>query len=109
MDELVIWWLCQNDYRGIGQSSSEIRETLTGVPEYIVDEVSSRFGRPGRGRLWVAKGIDLREIAWPEDNPIAIAVGDEGGYGGIVFYRRDLDSVYQYPGVFTDLELRRLK
>ena len=93
----AIWWL--------SQEASELLDLIIGdlsLPDYIRKEADSRFGRPGRGRLWVARGIDLQEIAWDNTKPLAA-----GCYqcGGIVIRVEDVHHVACLPGFVTDTEL----
>lgn len=64
-----VWWLTQQDCERI---TSLQQQTL---PEYISSELSSRRGRSGRCRLWVASGMGLPV----ETNNIPKDMGDIGG------------------------------
>lgn len=97
--ELVIWWLDQEATETIGAASYYF-----GWPAYIRDEFHSRMGRNGRGRLWVADGITLEEILWP-DTPTAECAGE---CGGIVIHRADLHHIHGLPGFVTDTAMNEI-
>jgi hypothetical protein len=104
-NELAVWWLNQWDYEN-GIELEDGKLDIFGLPEYLQDEVRSRQGRPGRGRLWVPDGIEIQDIPWPEkETPLTRHLGK---CGGIVFWRRDLPIVKEFPGVVTDMDLVRL-
>ena len=97
-EDLLIWWLSEANYGGL---TTEVRAAL---PRYIAEEVQSREGRSGRGRLWVPQGIELGPIPWPPDNPNAQKI-DEDCSGGIVFRRSDFAAVKDLPGFVTNTSL----
>jgi len=96
----LIWWLSQADCTAIG-------EELPGrFPDYLQSEYRSRFGRPGRGRLWVPMGFPNVSVdPWP-DSPLAKYV--ESQCGGLVFSLMDLFLFEEMPGIITTLKLRRI-
>lgn len=101
--ELAVWWLSQADSQAI--AVSERAPGNLGWPEYLVSEFNSRYGRAGRGRLWVPPGITIRDIHWPDpETPIATICSN---CGGIVFWRKDIEAIKQLPGLITDMELNR--
>jgi hypothetical protein len=97
-ETLLIWWLSEKDYAVLTEEQRFI------LPQYIREEVSSREGRSGRGRLWVADGIDLKEIPWPDDHPNARSI-TKSNAGGIVFRHKDFNAIKDLPGLVTDLSL----
>ena len=101
MREYVIWWL--------DQSACELAGALGARdapwPEYIKREFSSRCGRAGRGRLWLAPEIELTGgIPWKDGDPAYDAVWR--GCGGIVIRREDARHVLSWPGFVSDLDMR---
>jgi hypothetical protein len=75
-------------------------------PEYLYGQYRSRTGRNGRGRLWVAsREFNITDIAWP-DTHIAKWAGLHAG--GIIIWRADIEHLIDFPGLITDLSLRRL-
>lgn len=93
-----IWWTNQRD--------AEINEAYEDrLPEYLLSQFHSRLGRAGRGRLWVAPDIDIQDIAWPENSPLADSAME---CGGIVFRLEDLATVKAMAGFCTDLEFNPL-
>jgi hypothetical protein len=96
--DLLIWWTDEIDYRQMGT------DLPASVPEMIRGEYRSRYGRCGRGRLWVPPGIDLKRIPWDETSKAARHL-ESRSYGGIVFHAADLSAVIDLPGIVTNLDL----
>jgi hypothetical protein len=70
-----------------------------GVPGYVKVLFLNRYGRSGRGRLWV-KGKALGSTTgWDNLKPTCRAASH---CGGIVFHRADLAIVGRLPGFITD-------
>lgn len=92
----AIWWLthdeCTRLYRVLGE---------LGLPDYMVTQFLSRMGRSGRGRLWVADHIPVKEIEWPNTLAGRMALD----CGGIVFDMEHIRRVIILPGFVTTLEL----
>lgn len=95
---LLIWWLSRDEQAQI------IPEQWLQIPIYIKNELASREGREGRGRLWVPKDIDLEEIPWDDNHPNAQRVTNESA-GGIVFHSSDRQALAGLPGLITELNL----
>ena len=53
---LIIWWLCEDDYRRVPEYMQGESSYRTGK-KHINEELESRYGRLGHGRLWVNKYI----------------------------------------------------
>jgi hypothetical protein len=102
MNIVLIWWLSQEDCEQL----QPVLDKLP-IPQYIKDEFWSRFGRPGRGRLWVPKNIDFSGFPWDSDKPLAKAAEK---CGGVVIDAADVRYVACLPGFVTDsaLELATL-
>ena len=96
-DEYLIWWLDQFEAERLYDLLDQID-----LPEYIKVEVRSRYGRSGRGRLWVPRHIDLQEILWDDDKVTAKLASK---CGGIVFEPKHYDYISILPGFITDLNL----
>lgn len=121
----VIWWLTEADCRLLGEPhrrsnwAGDDREegarvfgrpgTLdleaTGWPDYLQRQYRSRYGRAGRGRLWVTPEIPVERIAIPDDHPLTPRIAQSGG---IVLHARDLHLVSVLPGLVTTLTLQTL-
>lgn len=94
----LIWWTNQNDCERIAP--------LASWPKYLYDEFRSRYGRNGRGRLWVSSelpdapdGVDR----WNEDeNWLCKSASDAGG---IVIPAEDIKHVQFLPGFVTTFEM----
>jgi hypothetical protein len=100
MDEIVIWWLTQNDCTAIGKDLPE------SFPEYVRREYRSRLGSAGRARLWASKHFGFVGIyPWP-NTPLSKSLE---AAGGIVIYKRDLPLLTEMPGLCTDIKLQRLE
>jgi hypothetical protein len=121
----LIWWLTQEDCEAIGEPhdtsewSVEERETipegfipgwyrleLSPWPDYLKEEYRSRYGRAGRGRLWVPAGIPIMSVLIPDDHPLTSRIDRSGG---ILFHERDLIFVKDLPGMITTLRLDLVK
>lgn len=117
MPDVLIWWLSQNVCRRIGEPCEEEESAELGprdrppcvrlgdlpLPAYLREQYRSRYGRPGRGRLWVDDQFgDVAITPWPGQKPAAQAAEE---CGGIVFDRSDLPEVLSMPGFVTDLAL----
>jgi hypothetical protein len=70
--------------------------------------MESRYGRYGRGRLWVADEFpDVTVDPWP-DTALAKYLGPDGqGAAGIVIWAADAHKLADFPGIITDIRLRR--
>jgi hypothetical protein len=99
MTNLYIWWLSQHHCERIGDGVMLI---VAGAPEYLYDEFRSRWGRPGRGRLWVAEQFGVTDIEWDEVKATPLNLD---ACGGIVIAESELELCRKCPGVVTDLAL----
>ena len=93
-----IWWLSQNEYEEILDKRLDAQLGKA----YILEQFTSRVGRPGRGRLWVHESIPIRGIEWDNSKPAGELAGVRGG---IVIHADDAKFVLTKPGVLTDLKL----
>lgn len=105
-----IWWLNQVQCEAI------VDEDLEVLPQYLQDEFDSRYGRPGRGRLWVSKELEeagktLEVNPWP-DTELALELGGHKhpslSAGGIVIKDEHLPLVLTLPGTITDMKLNKI-
>lgn len=102
---LAIWWTSETDCLAIGEPSGDEPDlpALAACPDYIRDQYHSRYGRNGRGRLWVADRFgDCHVARWP-DTDLARAIARTSG--GIVILGEDAPLVRPLPGVVTDFNL----
>ena len=104
MDELAIWWVTPGNEMHLQHRVEEV----DALPSYISVEVHSLFGRALRGRLWVSAEIQTRveEIPWDASKPCARRASESGG---IVVYRKDLNTLTGMPGFVTDMNLNLIK
>ena len=113
--KMMIWWTNQADCEAIDDSTPHrecIGELPTRFPKYIRNEYRSRYGRNGRGRLWVASILgDVSVNLWPK-TPLGELLGEksrfEQTYAGIVIQRNDAKLFYNMPGIITDTKLKRV-
>lgn len=110
--DVYIWWTNQGDCEGFIRYHEPIRAEGSmpwggPIPEYIWDEITSRWRRGARGRLWVS-------TAHPElDVSIASAFKTDDNFhhyisnycGGVPILARDLDVMQRNQGFVTDLSL----
>lgn len=99
MTDFAIWWTSEQDCRAIGELNSLDNSPIA---DYIKRQFRSRYGRAGRGRLWVDSSIfdiEVDDLYWPED----YAVARKAEYcAGIVIYMEDVLTMKQFPGFITD-------
>lgn len=104
----AIWWTTQGDCEAIGYS----RAGGWDVPKYLAAEFKSRYGRAGRGRLWIAD--ELTEAGcpmvatFPEPATPLSSVIERQSMGGIVIRAVDAVTLRDLPGLVTDFECRRV-
>jgi hypothetical protein len=115
---MLIWWTNQADCEAIDAWAphSECDGCLhDGFPEYLRDQYRSRYGRNGRGRLWVDKLFgatwpDISVDPWPK-TPLGELLGEKARlgqtYAGIVIRDDDAHLFNDMPGVIIDMELNR--
>jgi len=109
----LIWWTNQQDCvmikalaveaRGLTAGFSE-DDGVPGWPSYLADQYSGRYGRSGRGRLWIAAEVGAPEGLSPWPNT---ALGRHLAlyHAGIVIHADDLHHVINLPGIVTDMRL----
>jgi len=104
MEQYLVWWVNQVDCEAIGE---KLNQALPTAPVYLQTQYISRYGRGGRGRLWISPLLNLpSDVAidpWPSTPLGEVLAGD---YGGIVIKAED--APWALPGVITDLKLRRV-
>lgn len=90
--KIAVWWISQGDCMVVGH----LKKTM---PKYIRSEYRSRYGAPGRQRLWVAPcfgHVDLSNESSERFGAISIDAA------GIVIWRKHVKHVINLPGVVTD-------
>lgn len=101
--DYLIWWLSQEACEQIGDLPQPI------WPVYIQEEFMDRWGRAGRGRLFIHKdmrhfNLQVDESHFQTNNPLIRAIDEE--CGGIVIRREDGLIISSYPGFITDFSLQ---
>ncbi len=105
--EWAIWWTTQSEVEAI--RAHHLDSLPSWCPQYLRAEFASRYGRDGRGRLWIHSSLP--------DAPRSVAFDDEVGTAlqshcarcaGIVIRRSDVWTLQHLPGIVTDLDLVRL-
>ncbi len=109
INTLIIWWINQEDVLMI----MDYKKLKVGR-KYINQELSSCFGRNGRGRLWINDYIEERYLknlieVDPDLYSWSYGLGRilARDYAGIVIEKKDYSVVKDLPGIFTDFELNR--
>lgn len=104
---MYVWWLNQSQCE---EACDIIEKSPEKLPEYLRDELDSRDGRAGRGRLWIHRSLPQVSVdPWPDTelgHELAGRRGPELDAGGIVFKPSDMEAVRQFPGTITDLKLQ---
>lgn len=104
MGELLIWWLNPSDTERVQRLAVRREDCFANWPDYLGKQLTSRSGRAGRGRLWVADkfGEVSNSNEWNPENP-ACEIADD--CGGIVIAEVDYDHVASLPGFVTRLDM----
>ena len=99
-----VWWLTESDYCGFDpcQERNPLR-----IPDYAWEQFRFRYGRAGRGRLWVPDHIPVTSLPIAEDDPrwtdkLKMA-------GGIVIEAIHADDCARWGGTITTLTLDPVK
>jgi hypothetical protein len=99
----LIWWTNQEEC----QSVTPV--LLKSLPDYVQSEYDKRYGRSGRGRLWVHSDFEdqgLEVNPWP-DTDLAKKFAEYSG--GIVFKASDLALMSDVPGDITNFLLENVR
>lgn len=94
--KLSIWWLHNHE--------ADLASLKAGAPPYMREQLNSRRGRNGRGRLWVADEFGFLKVPRLADNP---PLKPDGFPGGIVI--RTEDARYCLGGRVAFEELVRVE
>lgn len=104
MKPVLIWWTDQKACEAIEDWGGPLIEPL---PQYIKDQFSTRLGRNGRCRLWVAKQLgDIAIDPWP-DTPCGRWLVSMSAAGIAIDYA-DMKWVIGLPGIVTNLDLNKI-
>lgn len=104
-EKFCIWWTSSDDAKRVAKLASGNK-----WPHYLRVEFGSRYGRAGRGRLWL--NDELKEEGAPSDVPFVAGskVADMASEaGGIIIRVEDLCHVAALPGFVTTIYMRVLK
>ena len=96
MPNYRIWWLSQLDTELVGEEGP--RE----VPQYVLDQFKSRYGRNGREQLWTAPEFSNVKCEWA-DKKLACKLIKGLSAGGIVIRTEDEASLPRV-GFITTLD-----
>lgn len=111
MDEglkFLIWWTTQAEAEVIGNEYGD--GLVEGIPEYIRSEWASRRGRPGRGRLWIARELTAEGMPNGIETPGRTGITrylDAGSAAGIAIRAKDVGFLRELPGLVTTLTYER--
>lgn len=97
---MLIWWLSQAECEAIGEFLP-----ASVFPAAVRTEYCSRFGRAGRGRLWIPRGFGPVDVSdkFNTNNPLITHLEERGG---IVIDDDLYDEVKDRPGLVTNLDLQ---
>jgi hypothetical protein len=110
VDDFAIWWTNSEEGSALDNSpyvqedGHEFYEFARGWPEYLQDEIRSRIGRAGRGRLWVA----TEHMGLFPDLPKDLDYRRVSECGGVVFLKEHLHHLAGMPGLVTDRHLNAI-
>ena len=106
MVELAVYWLTEEDCIQLIDNENFV-PAFEGLPEYMQNQIMSRYGRPGRGRIWIDKQFDVKSMWWwDNESPYA---NDARDCGGIVIHMKDTALVRDLPGFLTDINLKSIQ
>lgn len=96
-----VWWTSQEDCQIIGDKLPEY------FPEYLQQQYTARFGRNGRGRLWVDDRFgNIRIETSFFYTPFGRSLGEH--FAGIIVEDHDLHYLTSMPGHLTDMNINRV-
>jgi len=99
--EYLVWWLTQKDYVPYPEPHGCHPPT---IPAYAWEQRRARYGRAGRGRLWVPEHIEVQCMPVEADDPRWAPLLDRDA-GGIVIEAKDAEACARWGGTFTTLTL----
>jgi hypothetical protein len=107
---MLIWWTNQADCEAIDDAFPN-GGMIASFPAYLQDQYASRYGRNGRGRLWVSSRFGKAGISdWPS-TPMGQILGERSRlgqtYAGIVIRDEDALLLDEMPGIITTFDLKR--
>ena len=130
-NEIAIWWLNESDCEVIGEPHSYYADIdywkernivsfsatdkdiywidFGAMPGYVSREYTSRYGRAGRGRLWVNSFVFKEPVNVSDYFEKSAFTQSLEDYGGIVILKKDISILKGFKvGIFTDLELNKI-
>lgn len=99
-EPLLIWWTTQEDFDGHDMVDERRPEDM---PSYAWQELCGRYGRSGRGRLWVPAHIELSNLPVSEDDPRWTPKLLRSG--GVVIEAKHAAACEKWGGCITNLTL----
>jgi hypothetical protein len=117
-DQPLLWWTSQGDCATIEAIGFHVMklgytesEGMPWWPDYLREQYSLRYGRHGRGRLWVDSRFGEIDLSEKMVTLLGKRLGrdDQWSYAGIAIAAPDVGQVAGLPGLVTDLDLRPLR
>ena len=100
-ENIRIWWIDEPETRAV----SRVIESGRGkFPKYLKEEIHNRYGRAGRGRVWVAPCISFDGTKWDDTLPVCQKIWELSS-GGIAYKAEDHHPLMDYIGIVTDCEM----
>jgi hypothetical protein len=110
---MLIWWTNQADCEAIEYVCSDVGDEGRlddRFPKYLREQYNDRYGRNGRGRLWVDEQFGKPSVPWPR-TALGEVLGEKTRFGqtyaGIVIRDEDVKLFKDMPGIVTTLWLER--
>ena len=107
----LVWWLTQAELEllVIERGSITYPNMPRSLPAWLIDQVISCHGRPGRGRLWVCPDLNLPLIEMEEvaqwTTPLRLHTNS---CYGIVIPAEVVPHLRDLPGIITNLNYQRI-
>lgn len=109
--ELLVWWLSQEACEAVPLNDQNLptfrkRWWIIPAPKYLGEQFQSRYGRAGRGRLWVPDHIDFEGLPYGWERraeSLGLPLEYINKCGGIVLERKHWEHIWGMPGIVTDI------